>query len=132
MPRPIHIAVLTLAAAIAACAQDAPRLTASGQPRACFLARDVADWEKGRPGQLNLRTTRGEYYQAAVFPSCPEIDTSQQLAIVTRFADRVCEGHDATLIVPTSLGRRPDRCRIDRVRRLTAEEVAALPPGEKP
>jgi hypothetical protein len=81
---------------------------------------------------VNLRTTRNEYYQAQLLTPCPDLDFSQQLAIVTRVSERICEGDDATLVIPQPRTVGPDRCRIDRVRKLTAEEVAGLAAGEKP
>ncbi len=131
MRRLVHITLFGLAGVLVACASDAT-VTQKTAARSCFLARDLGGWREAKPNLINLRTARDEYYQAVLYPSCPNIDFNNTIAIVTRTSDRVCEGDDAELIAPNGIGGRRDSCRIDRIRKLTDEEVAAIPKGEKP
>lgn len=129
------IAAVTLAALAGASASDAqaPQETPRKASRACFLANDVSGWKEARPGLMNFRTTRKEYYQATVYGPCPRLDFSQQLVIVSRMSERICEGDDAVLVMARGAGDvGPERCRIDKIRRLSDEEVAALAPKDKP
>jgi len=131
MRRLAHIAFFGLAGALVACASDAA-VAQKTVARSCFLARDLGGWREAKPNHINLRVLNGEYYQAFLYPSCPNIDFNNSITIITRTSDRVCEGDDAELIAPNGIGGRRDSCRIDRIRKLTDEEVTAIPKGEKP
>lgn len=127
-------AALALAALATANASDAQTPEAKPKAsRACFMANDISGWKEVRPGLMNFRTLRKEYYQAIVYGPCPNLDFSQQLVIVSRLSERICENEDATLVIPRRAGDfGPERCRIDNIRKMTEEEVAALTPREKP
>ena len=117
-------AVIALAGVTASAQEQRP---AKSKGRACFQVNDVASWEDARGGRFNIRTTRGDYFQATfIGPPCHEIDFSQRIVIQPRFSRRICEGDDAVIIT------RDERCRADQFRKLTAEEVAALPKRERP
>lgn len=131
MRRIAQIAIFGLAALLVACASDAA-VEDKPKGRSCFLSSDVSGWREAKPNHINLRTQRGDYYQAVLYPTCPNIDFNNQIAIVTRTSEWVCVGDDAELVAPKGFGAGPDRCRIDDIRKLTSEEVAAIPNGEKP
>ena len=128
------ITTLALAGLAVASASDAQTPEEKPKPasRACFLANDVSGWREVRPGLMNFRTLRKEYYQAIVYGPCPNLDFSQQLTIVSRASERICEGDDALLVTPSRGGFGPDRCRIDKIRKMSEEEIASLARKDKP
>ena len=124
----------TAAAAVAlltGCADHGPNsTTASGEPRSCFLARNVSSWAPAGDTVVNLRVNVRDYYQLTLLGPCRNIDWNQRIGIEHRGSSWICSGLDATIIAPGPGG--PDRCPATAVRRLTPEEVAALPPRERP
>jgi hypothetical protein len=99
--------------------------------RTCFMADDISGWAEGGPGKVNLRTRRGDHYEAVLLTACPELDFTQRMGVISR-SDRICVGDDATLITRSSGVAGADRCRIDRIRLMTPQEVAALPKNQQP
>jgi hypothetical protein len=111
---------------LSASAQE--RVAPQSKGRACFAINDIASWEDARGGRMNIRTARGEYYQATLLGPCVNLDLSQKMVIIPRngFSRRICEGDDATIKV------RGETCRADQFRKLTPDEVAALPKTDRP
>lgn len=107
---------------------------AAAQPkkaRACFFPRDVQSWSSGEKDTVNFRVGLKRYFQGELATSCPDIDWSLRVGFDTRGSISVCEGQEATLIVPSStLG--PQRCMVTHIRELSPTEVAALPKKSKP
>ncbi len=129
------LGLLAAAGLLAACGsntQTASGPSQQGTGRTCFRPSEVAGWSSGRMGTINLRTDRNDYYQAKMIPACHDLDMSQQLAIQSRFGQMICVGGEADVVVPRSVTGGPEHCRIDDIRKLAPEEVAALPPADKP
>jgi hypothetical protein len=118
------VAVIALAGVTASDAQERSK---SRGGRACFNVNDVRSWEEARGGRFIVRTGRGEFFEATFLGPCPQVDIAQTIVIHSRTAHRVCEGDDATVVIP---GR--ETCRADLFRKMSAEEVAALPPRQRP
>ena len=123
---------LTLAAAaivalggVAASAQEPAAKAKSG--RACFRVNDVRSWEGVRGGKVIIRAGRDQFFEATFIGPCPEIDMTQEIVIHAQVGQRVCEGEDTTISLK---GR--GSCRADLWRKLTPEEVAALPRRDRP
>jgi len=119
----------TLAAGAVAIGQAAAQ---PSKPRACFFPRDVQSWAaNSKTDTVNFRVGLKRYFQGELAGSCPDIDWSLRVGFDPRGAISICEGQEATLIVPSStLG--PQRCLVNKLRELTPAEVAALPKGSKP
>lgn len=95
--------------------------------RACFPVNDVRNWEGVRGAKVIIRTGRDDFFEASFIGPCPEIDFAQQIVIHPRTGYRVCEGDDVHITIVNRA-----TCRADRFRKLSADEVAALPPRRRP
>ena len=134
MKRKIALAVaaavlLTLGAA-AAHATDAPDPKAAKAPRQCFWARNVTGFAAADENTLNVRVNVRDVYQFEMFGRCPDIDWNQRIALVSRGGSSICDGMDAEVITHSPLG--PQRCQVRSVKKLTPEEIAALPKRARP
>ena len=118
------------ACAFAAMAADSPP-AAKSSGKECFYARNVSSWAPGPDRSIvNLKVNVRDYFQLKLLGSCPDIDWVQGIGLEHRGADWICSGLDATVIVHSTIGLQ--RCPAISVRKLTPEEVAALPPRQKP
>jgi len=118
-----------LVAGCAAVARDSASTEQSA--RACFFPREVQSWSEGEGRTVNFRVGQRRYFQADVVTSCPDIDWALRIGFDARGSISICEGDDARLIVPSTTPG-PQTCTIDKIRELTASQVAALPKGKKP
>ncbi|MGA0606403.1 DUF6491 family protein [Phenylobacterium sp. VNQ135] len=125
----LGLAALSLTTAPAAVAKS-PVADAAKPKRQCFWARQVNNFAAEGDRVVNVRVGVKDIYRMELFGTCPEIDWTQRIAIVSRGGSSICSGLDADLIVPSSIG--PQRCTVRNIRKLTPEEVAALPPKAKP
>jgi hypothetical protein len=98
--------------------------------RQCFHASDIDGWTAADKATVNLRVHLRDYYQLKLAGDCQDIDWTQRIGIEHRGSNWICDRMDAVLIVPTEIG--PRRCTVDSVRKLTPEEVKALPGRQRP
>jgi hypothetical protein len=107
---------------------------AKDQParRECFYARDVSNFAPVNDRLVNVRVGVNKIYQFELFAPCPDINWRETLALRATggTAGWICSGLDAEVFVPSSIG--PRRCPVGHIRRLSPEEVAALPKKEVP
>lgn len=126
---------LALAAALlaggAAVSIAADKPAAKYDARQCFYTRNVTSFAAPDEKTLYVRVNVRDVYRFDMFGTCPDIDWNQRLALVSRGSSWICTGMDAEVITQrTGLG--PQRCPVSNVRKLTPEEVAALPRRAKP
>lgn len=125
-PTSLLIATPLLASMLIAVAPYAgPAQAASSPPRQCFLARSVTSFKAADRENVYVRVGVKDVYAFKLLGPCPDVDWTLQVALVSRGSDFICSGLDAELVVPSPIG--PQRCPVQDVRKLTPEEVAALP-----
>lgn len=128
----IHLALAASAAALLALTATAAN--AADKPASkneCFWARNVTSFAAPDDKTLYVRVGVNQVFRFEMFGSCPEIDWNQRLALVSRGGDNICSGMDAEVVTHSpGIGRQ--RCAVRSMRKLTPEEVAALPPKAKP
>lgn len=122
--------VIVLAAAVATGSASMAAPKADKPAQACFWTRDVNNFRAIDNRTVNIRVGVKDVYQLALFGSSPDIDWTQRIAIESRGGSWICSGLDATIIVPSAIG--PQRIPVSSVRKLTPEEVAALPKKARP
>jgi hypothetical protein len=131
---PLRAVAVTALVAVGACAdtgsQGVLRPAAADSGRSCFRAADVDSWAAVDRTTLNLRVGVRDYYQVKLLAPCGDIDFSQRIGLRSRGTDFICSGLDAEIIAPTPIG--PQTCPATSVRKLTADEVKALPGRQKP
>jgi hypothetical protein len=131
MIRPVAVFAAALASsallAAAASAQPAPA-------RQCFWARELNNWTDDRNGLVYLRIGVKDVYELRLAGTCQDLYWAERIGIETRGgSDHVCSGLDINLIVPRgATSSFPQRCMGVGLRKLTPEEVQALPARLRP
>ena len=122
-----------LAAAVTLAMGQAPAQPAvkedSAVKRQCFFPRNVNSFSAVDDDVVYVRVGVRDIYQLKLLGPCPDVDWTWKIGIISR-GSTICTGLDATLLVPSNIG--PQRCAVRTVRKLTPEEVEALPPKQKP
>ncbi len=119
---------LALAAALTG-ALIASQALAQPAPRQCFSQRDIQGVVAVDDFTVNLRTALGEVYQAKTDIPCPDVGFGAALAYRS-FSNRICSPNDMSFVTRGAFS--PRDCPLKSLRRLTAEEVAALPKRARP
>ena len=99
--------------------------------RSCFYSRDISSWSEVDSRTVNLRVSLHDYYQLKLLTDCPDVNWTQAIGLESRGRDWICSGADVTLIIPHPQSG-PPRCPASEMRKLSREEVAALPARQKP
>lgn len=128
----------TVAAAVAAlltlgAAASTPALAKSPtQPskNQCFFTRNADGFAAPDDKTLYVRVGVRDVYQFEMFGTCQDMDWNQRIALVSRASSSICTGMDAEVVTHSPIG--PQRCPVRSVRKLTPEEVKALPPKARP
>lgn len=128
--------VLVLLGGCAPTADGAP--AGDGSParsRQCFSTSQVSNFRQGRPDQVFLRVGRNDVYELNAAGGCQDLDFANRLALVPDtgglIGTRLCTDDRARVIVPGSASQ-TTVCRVRVSRKLTAEEIEALPPRHRP
>jgi hypothetical protein len=129
---------ITLAAAAALLATGAsPAAVAeTTKPKSdrnqCFYTRNADSFAAPNDKTLYVRVGVRDIYRFDMFGPCQDIDWNQRLALVARGgSDWICDAMDAEVISRAQgLGRQ--RCLVRHMRKLTPQEVAALPKDARP
>lgn len=129
------LGVVTVLGACAPMAETASPGEHSVSARQCFNVSQVNNFRQGRANQVFLRVGRSDVYELDSAGGCWDLDFANQLAIIPDLGgsagSRLCTGDWARIIVPGS--QAPGSvCRARVTRKLTAEEVAALPDAQRP
>lgn len=126
------IFALASTACAAAAEPAAPEKSDRSAARQCFNARSVNAFNAPDDRTVYIREGVRNVFELKIFGTCPDIDWNNRIALVSRSGGGyVCTGFDADLVVPDGpFG--PQRCTVRAVRKLTPEEVEALPPKHRP
>jgi hypothetical protein len=132
--RRILLSALLIGAAIgpaaALSAQAAPD-SAPKPKRACFYSEDVRNWRQVDDKTVNILVGGKQVFQLSLFGNCPDLRSATAIGVKTRSGGGfVCDGLDIDLITPSPVG--PRTCPVTGMRKLTPEEVAALPKDQQP
>lgn len=123
-------AILLLASVATGASADEAKPKTDAAPRQCFWTRSINGFNAVDDHTVNLRVGVKDVYQLELLQPCNDIDWASKIAIQSRGSSWICSGLDATVIAPSPIG--PQRCMVKTVRKLTPEEVAALPAKAKP
>ena len=96
----------------------------------CFWTHQVTNFASSDNRIVNLRVGVKDVYQLEMFGRCNDVDWTEKIAVVSRGGSNICSGLDAEIIAPSTLG--PQRCPVRTVRKLTANEIKALPKRARP
>ena len=128
------LAVLS-AAAVAPPAERAVAQPAPPRPApACFWIRNVDGFAANDTRTLYLRVGMNQVWELKLFANCLNLDWVHHLGIRNRGAgSNVCEGPNPGIDIvvrDVAIGRQS--CAVTGVRRLSPDEIAALPKNARP
>ena len=115
---------------VSAAADPEPAEPAKAPARSCFSANNVSNFSAPDDQTVYLRVGVRDVYRLDLFSRCTDIDWNHGIAIVSRGGSSICSGMDATIVTKGPIG--PQRCEVRTVTKLSPEEIAALPPKQKP
>jgi hypothetical protein len=101
----------------------------AGAPRQCFSTRDIRNFAAQDDYTINLNIARRDVYQLKTIINCPDVGLRGGLDFKAA-SEQVCGPLDMALVTRTPIG--PRECAVKSIRKLTAEEVAALPKRARP
>lgn len=123
---------ITLAAAAAAILNGCASEERPPQDRSqCFNTRMVTSFAAPDNQTLYVRVGVSDVFRFDLLVPCQDIDWNQRLALVARPGPWICSGMDAT-VVSQARGIGRQRCPASHMRKLTPDEIAALPPRSRP
>lgn len=129
--------VLTTAALIGVPTACAPGpgsgLTDAGSSRACFYQDEVSSFRPGETRSLYVRAVGADIFELRASARCRDLASADALAFIPGPGPvrRLCVGDHAQVSVSASISPTIP-CRIEVLRRLTAEQAAALPDRYRP
>jgi uncharacterized protein DUF6491 len=126
-------AALLAFAASAASAADTPVKNDPPAKNQCFWARNVTSFAAPDDRTVYVQVSSRDVYKFDLMVSCPDIDWNQRLALTSSGGSggSICSNMDAQIVSrATGIGRQ--RCPISHMRKLTPEEIAALPRRARP
>jgi hypothetical protein len=121
-------AALFLVGACATPDPDNPR--ASNPSRQCFFANSASGFTAVDTQTVHVRVGARDVYRLDLMGSCPDINWNSQIALVSRGSSSICTGTGATIVTRGPTGQQ--RCPVRMVTQLTAAEVEALRPRDRP
>ena len=125
------LAFATAALAIAGQAAAQAPAPAAAQTRDCFYSGNIRGFSAVDDETLNLRVGgRSDIVQIKLFAPSNDLKFANGVTLISRGGSFICSKLDATLVVPGPAG--PQRYPVTSIRRLTAQEVAALPAKQRP
>jgi hypothetical protein len=115
------------ASQVAAARDTAPKYEANK----CFYSRNVTSFAAPDERNLYVQVNNRDVYHFEMFGPCPDIDWNQRLTLIARPGPWICDGMDAEVVTHAAgIGRQ--KCMVRHMRKLTPEEVAALPKHARP
>ncbi|MBX3485582.1 DUF6491 family protein [Phenylobacterium sp.] len=125
------VVALTVAPAALARSPAEPAAAAKAPARTqCFWTRQINNFASDDDRVVNVRVGVKDVYQFEMFGRCDEVDWAQGIAVRSRGSSYICSGLDAEIIAPSTLG--PHRCPVRTVRKLSDDEIKALPKRARP
>ena len=114
-------------------ARQSPAPGRHGPPRSqCFFHNDVQNFAAADEQSVYIRVGARDVYRLEVFAPCPDIDWSLRVGLRNFGGSSwLCVGDQVDVFVPIR-GFGPNRCPARIGRKLTPEEVAALPKRARP
>ena len=124
--------VLILASACAPGPDMAPG-AAAGAGDVCFTSDRVINFRAGATPSVYVKAIGGDVFELQTFGPCRDIDSAYTIGLSPLAGEsyRTCVGDGIDLQVAAA-GVAANRCRARVVKKLTEEEVAALPSRYRP
>jgi uncharacterized protein DUF6491 len=108
---------------------------AMAQPagKSCFWTRNIRGLRSIDDRVVYVLVSGRDIYALELFSRCLGVDWAHRAALRSRTGGSICEGRgNAVEIYVNSTTARQQRCSVTNIRKLTPEEIAALPPRAIP
>lgn len=118
---------------VAACAPG-PDVTASESTRqACFMSDRIINFRAGQSPSIYVKALGGDVFELQSTGFCRDLDSAVSLGFtpLAGATERTCVGDPIDINVSVA-GASSNRCRARVARKLSEEEVAALPSRYRP
>lgn len=125
-----HLLISAALVALAGSAAAAEPAKQTRPARSCFFTSQVSNFSAIDDRTVIVRVGVKDRYRLELFSPCYDIEWNNEIGITSRGSSSICNGAGAEIISPGALG--PQTCRINRVVKLTPEEVEALPRRNRP
>ena len=127
-------AIFVISAAMLACGSAGAADTAKHSADQCFRSESYQAFSPISDHAFNIRVNVNDYYRIELAGACPMLTEPDAILITqVRGSDMICGPLDWDLRVRESgPGGFAEPCIVKSQRKLTPEEVAAIPPKEKP
>lgn len=108
-------------------------LPGTASNRVCFYQDEVSSFRPGESQSLYIRAVGPDIFELRASAHCRDLDSADALAFTPMPGPprRLCVGDHVLISVSASISPTTP-CRVEIVRRLTAEEAAALPDRHRP
>ena len=111
--------------------QPAPRPANDAAKQQCFYARNISNFTANDNRVVYLRVGVRDIYRLDLMTACPELGFRQTIEVSrANGSSNICSGVDLTIGFRQSGARRV--CPVREMRRLSPDEVAALPKRDRP
>ncbi len=129
-PTLLLASALLLAAAAAPLCANAADKPAKDQ---CFWSRNVTSFAAPDDHTVYVKVNMRDVYRLDLMISCPEVDWNQRVGLESTHGagGSICGPLDAQ-IISRATGIGAQRCPVKAMRKLTPDEIAALPKRAKP
>lgn len=111
-----------------------PQMAAKKPPGArvdCFFNRQVRNYTTANDDKTVYIRAGSNSYRLETFGRCLDLSNALQIGFDSHPSSSICSAQDVTLIVQSN-GMGPQRCAVRTLEKLTPEQVAALPKGDRP
>ena len=97
----------------------------------CFYTRNATSFAAPDEKNLYVQVNSRDVYHFEMFGVCPDIDWNQRIALVSRGSSWICNGMDAE-VISHAVGIGRQHCFVRNMRKLSPQEIAALPRNARP
>jgi hypothetical protein len=99
----------------------------------CFWSNRIENFAAHDEQNLYLRVGVRDVYQAKLFSTCLDVNWVHHIALVSRSSSLICEGPNLDVdVIVRDIAAGRQRCPVTSIRKLTPDEVAALPKDARP
>ena len=124
-------ALLVIGAAGGVQAQPAAKASTLSARTDCFFNRQVRNFTTANDDKTVYVRAGKDSYRLETFGRCLDLSNALEIGFDSYPTSSICSAQDVTLLVhSSSMG--PQRCAVRSLVKLTPEQVAALPKGDRP
>lgn len=124
-------ALLLTGAAGVVQAQPAAKKAAASARTDCFFNRQVSGYSAANDDKTLYVKVNRDTYKMETFGRCLDLSNALNIGLDSHPSSSICSALDVTIVVPSN-GMGTQRCAVRTLEKLTPQQVAALPKGDRP